>query len=477
MLDINLKYYFTLCLFLLTASSLIGQKSETLPEDSLVLYKIAYIDISGNEKTKQKIVERELNFRVGEEYTYKDLEKLTKETYKNLIKLPLFNYVTIEKKILDYDRVGISINVEERWFVWPQFSIINNDRNFNTWWETKDLSRLDYRIAVKQNNVFGLNHTLKLELSYGYTRDFSLSYKNISLGKLQKHFLGCRVHYFRQHSIFYKSIDNKSKVFDISDNYVIRGVNGSINYSFRPKHKSTHSISVSYNDIEISDTLFNSRNDFLAGNNKRNKYLKFVYNYTLDNRDNSSYPLSGNRLRFSFVKRGFNLSKKYPVNLMYVHTSFNQFYKIVNRLYAAHSLSVKKSLQSKTPYYYKRGLGYYDYLRGFEYYVIEAEDLMLVKNTLNFELLPRIITNLNFIPIKKFKKIHYSIYINTFFDFAWSHENDEEVVAHNNLTNSLLYSGGLGINLVTYYDKVLRIEYSLNSLGEGAVFIHFKASI
>ncbi len=476
MLGFSLKYCCTL-LLLLISFSLCGQDIDTLSKDSLVLYKIVRINISGNEKTKQRIIERELNFKVGEEYTYSELEKLTKETYKNLIKLSLFNYVTIDKQILEYERIIVNIIVEERWFIWPQFSIINNDRNFNTWWETRDLSRLDYRLAVRQNNVFGLNHTLKFELSYGYTRDFSLGYQNISFGRVQKHFLDWHAHYFRQYSIFYRSYNDKSEIFDISDDYVITGISGMINYSFRPKYKSTHSVEISYNDVEISDTLFRIRSDFLAGNNKINRYIKFAYRYTLDNRDDASYPLSGNRLQLSLVKRGFSLSKKYPVNLMYVYSSFSQFYKIVNRLYAAHSLSVKKSLQSKTPYYYKRGLGYGDYLRGFEYYVVEAEDLAILKSTLNFELLPKIITNLNFIPIKKFKKIHYSIYLNTFFDIAWSHENNEEVIANNNLNNSLLYSGGLGINFVTYYDKVLRLEYSVNSLGEGALFIHFRASI
>jgi len=36
---------------------------------------------------------------------------------------------------------------------------------------------------------------------------------------------------------------------------------------------------------------------------------------------------------------------------------------------------------------------------------------------------------------------------------------------------------GAGIDFVTYYDKVLRVEYSINRMGEKGLFIHFMTSI
>ncbi len=474
---LKFKYYLILSLLLVIEICAKAQPEKLPPADTLVLYEIAYIEISGNDKTREKIVKRELSFKKGEQYILSELKDLIDESYKNLIKLSLFNYVTINTEIMRYQRIKIEVILEERWFVWPQLSIINNDRNFNTWWKTRDFSRLDYRLAVEQNNVFGLNHTLKFEISYGYTRDFSIGYRNISLGAQQKHFIDLHCKYYKQASVFYRSYNDKAESFYSDNNEVIVGKGALINYSFRPRHKSTHSWELSYHDIKIADTLLQVRPDFLSENKAKNVFFQFAYTYIVDNRDNSSFPLTGNRFKVSMVKRGLGINKKYPVNLLYFYTNFRQFYKINKRLYAAHSLSIKKSLQTKTPYYYKRGLGYADYLRGFEYYVVEAEDLIIMKNTLNFELLPRIITNLNFIPIKKFKKIHYSIYLNTFFDIGYGRERDASVIENNRLINSLLYSGGIGINLVTYYDKVLRVEYSLNSLGEAGVFVHFKASI
>jgi len=45
------------------------------------------------------------------------------------------------------------------------------------------------------------------------------------------------------------------------------------------------------------------------------------------------------------------------------------------------------------------------------------------------------------------------------------------------LSNKFIFGGGLGIDFVTYYDAVLRLEYSVNSEKEFGFFIHFKADI
>ena len=45
--------------------------------------------------------------------------------------------------------------------------------------------------------------------------------------------------------------------------------------------------------------------------------------------------------------------------------------------------------------------------------------------------------------------------------------NHDSYKSHNNfLVNKLMYSFGVGIDFVTYYDKILRFDYSLNALGE-----------
>jgi len=476
----SLKYYLQLVLVCISSHAVLAQDSlanSELPDTAIQTYLISNIQIEGNQKTKERIIIRELIFKIGDEFEMGKLERAIEESKTNLLKQPLFNYVTIEKHLIDFNRVLVKIIVEERWFIWPQLHIYNNDRNFNSWWQTKDLGRLDYRLYVKQYNVLGLNHVLRVGLSYGYTRELSIYYKNISLDKNQHHFLGLGANYFQQKSTFFRNIDNKQESFTVTENDAIKGQMAQIEYTYRPRHKSKHRLIASYKNIEIADSIFVLNRNFLANNQTINSYFEIGYQYNFDRRDSRGYPLYGNWLSFDIVKTGIGINIKQPINLFHIRTNAKQFYNVFGRIYGAHSLTLKKSLENDQPYYFKRGLGYGDFLRGFEYYVIEGEDYYLSRNTFKFELLPKRISNLKFIPIKKFKKIHYAVYLTTYFDFGLAHEKNEEIRLNNNLSNKLLYSSGIGLDIATYYDRVFRFEYSLNSLGETGFFIHFKVSI
>ena len=42
------------------------------------------------------------------------------------------------------------------------------------------------------------------------------------------------------------------------------------------------------------------------------------------------------------------------------------------------------------------------------------------------------------------------------------------------LVNDFLYSTGIGFDLVTYYDQVYRLEFTLNNLGEPGIYLHLE---
>jgi hypothetical protein len=74
--------------------------------------------------------------------------------------------------------------------------------------------------------------------------------------------------------------------------------------------------------------------------------------------------------------------------------------------------------------------------------------------------------------MKQFNKSHYSLYLGLFSDMGYV--IDEQTNEHNTLSNSLLWGNGISLDYVTYYDKLLRIEFSVNHLGEKGVFLHFS---
>jgi hypothetical protein len=66
--------------------------------------------------------------------------------------------------------------------------------------------------------------------------------------------------------------------------------------------------------------------------------------------------------------------------------------------------------------------------------------------------------------------------LKTFFDSGYVNNNftDPENVA---LSNRYLFGGGVGLDIVTYYDLVLRLEYSINDRGDAGFFVNAKVDI
>jgi outer membrane protein assembly factor BamA len=438
---------------------------------------IGKINLKGNQKTHDGIILRELTFKVGDCLNETLLKNAINQSRTNLLKLPLFNFVSIELIPINSSLCNIDIIVEERWFLWPQLAIINNERNFNTWLEEHDFSRLDYRLSVKQYNTLGLNHIIRGGVSYGYTRELSLGYQNIAIGRNKKHLIGFYGSYSLYKSFFYRTYNNKQESFTSSNDDVLLNKNFRIEYFFRPAISIYHKLYISFQQVDISDSLLLVSPVFLAGSKKHNNFIEAQYHFIFDKRDSRSYPLSGSWLNFSIIKTGFRINNSSEVNLLNFALSIKQYYPIEEKLYGAHSFTIRKSMNGSQPYYYKENLGYIDFIRGFEYYVIEGDDYYLLKNGLKYEILPQTIKYLNFIPVKKFKKIHYAIYLDAFIDIGYAHDKNAEALLRNNMSDKVLYSFGLGFDLVTYYDKVLNIEYSFNSLKQKGIFIHFIAPI
>ncbi len=85
--------------------------------------------------------------------------------------------------------------------------------------------------------------------------------------------------------------------------------------------------------------------------------------------------------------------------------------------------------------------------------------------------------NLNFIKTEKFSKVHYAFYINLFTDIGFVYEAYRDPALKNTFENELLVGYGIGLDFVTYYDIVIRLEFSANNKWEKGVFLHFRAPI
>jgi hypothetical protein len=83
---------------------------------------------------------------------------------------------------------------------------------------------------------------------------------------------------------------------------------------------------------------------------------------------------------------------------------------------------------------------------------------------------------MDFVKNEKFNTFFYALYLNVFTDAGYVMDN--YYYLHNNkYENQLLLGSGIGLDYVTYYDKVFRFEYSINRTGKGGFYIYFIAPI
>ena len=110
-------------------------------------------------------------------------------------------------------------------------------------------------------------------------------------------------------------------------------------------------------------------------------------------------------------------------------------------------------------------------MRGYEYYVIDGVAGGYLKTTVTRELLnfniktpPRKNKEPYHIPVRVFGKI----YGNT--GYVYNPQPGD-----NFLSNKMLYSWGLGIDVLTFYDFTLKLEWTFNQLGQNGLFLHRKS--
>lgn len=436
-------------------------------------FYISKIIIEGNKITHNKIILRELTFKAGDTIKIENYETEKKKSADNLMNISIFNFVSITESISS-NEISILIKVTERWYIWPIPVFDLADRNFNTWWKTKDFDRVNYGVDLAIYNFRGRSETLDLLLSLGYDEKYGIIYKIPYINKKQKIGLVFSTNFIRSHEVALKDSNNKVVFYKNNDFYPKQSLSSSIGLTYRNNIHNTHSIQFGIENYKFSDSLLQKNENYTVDNQNKLNYFTLYYQFKNDYRNYKPYPLQGHYFDIEITKYGlFSIYNK-STDFVSFKSTFRKYFKINEKLYFASGLT--GMINSKLPYYIQNGLGYVrDYVRGYEYYVINGQGFTLIKNNLKYAIVSQKIAKIKAIKTEKFNTIPFAFYLNLYADAAYVYKPNED--KYNSLVNKPLIGFGLGLDFVTYYDKVLRLEYSINKSGEKGVFIHFMTSI
>jgi outer membrane protein assembly factor BamA len=400
---------------------------------------------------------------------------------ENLMNTSLFNFVNVESKSVEENPASVDIifSFTERWYIWPWPILEFADRNFNTWWtENRDLSRLSYGVALRWENFRGRKETLELNLKFGYNEQYGLNYTIPYLNKKETLGLSFGASYGRTREVPVINLNNELIYYKDEDLYVMDMVKSHVSLIYRREIYNTQTFRLEYNFMNFADTLLEINPGFSVDNKNKLQYLSLAYRYRSDHRDLKAYPLQGYYFELEVVKRGLGILDNGNLDVFYVQTTFRRYLQLGKRWYFASGLNSKFSNDPVQPFYMERAIGYgRDIVRGYEYYVVNGQNFGIFKNNLKFALLPTRQFQIKCIKSEKFSKVHYAFYLNAFLDMGFAYNFYSRQELNNDLENHFLLGYGLGLDFVTYYDIVWRIEYSFNRMNEHGFFLHFTAPI
>ena len=445
-------------------------------QDTTSYVVVTDIVISGNNVTKDAIIFRELTFGIGDTIPLQQWDEELRISRENVQNTTLFNFVTFEQQEdKSSNCVVLLIDVVERWYLWIYPYVAYSDRNLNAWYEADNLARFSYGVELKYRNFLGLKHNLNFTLISGYNQNYGLSYDMPYLTGKQCFGVEVGVGYKRDKEVSYITESNKVLYFNGGDEFAKQSAFVFVEPYFRFGCRNKLFVNFSYNNTLFHDSLSSLNDDFGNVEGSRFHYLALSAIYKNDYRDEQNYPLNGHYFELMMEKVGFGAFETSP-DVFYAKITADLYRPIKGRWYWASNLTMKMSPDTDVPYFLNQGLGYKnDFVRTYELYVVDAMNFALMKNNLKFAILNPVTKYIPFIKNERFGKIHFALYANLFFDCAYSWKMPVNQTSF--LDNKFIFGTGIGIDFVTYYDKVLRLEYGVNDMGETGFFVHLVAPI
>ena len=439
--------------------------------DSLAKLHVRKIFITGNKKTKDYLILREMELKPGDSIAAIRLVDALEKDRQHIYNTTLFVEVVIEPLLLNAYDFDIYITVKERWYIFPLPELKFIDGNLNKWlvYYKGDLNRVNYGVNFVHYNLTGRKDQLAIHLLNGYTKTISFNYKAPYSNPALTNGFSVGGNYLQSREVAYKTSYDNEFLFYKKNNFVRHGWNINLGYSIRKGIKLSHSFNLGYTHLHVDDSVISANYNKAYFNTPVSTvgYVDLFYSLKYIDVNNVLYPLKGFSGSISLSKRGLKFSG--GINSFSIDAQVNRYWSLSKKWYAGTQFRGSIKLPFDQPYINQQAMGYLgNYVRGLDYKIIDGVAYAIGKFNLKREILNFNINTI-FKKSKTLNKIPFRIYAKTFADMGYCY-NKKEFASR--LNNTFLASTGVGIDIVTLYDLQVRIEYSVNQLGQKGLFLH-----
>lgn len=398
------------------------------------------IVIVGNEKTKDRVILREMKTKAGEPYQPDLLDK----DMKRIESLRLFSRVRADAVKADDDAV-ILITVNERWYIFPIPILYRNEKSWKKW---------SYGLGVLHNNVRGLANELLAAGWLGFNPGFDVEYTNPWFGgdlKLNSHI---EIYHMK-----FRSQNLKHDRFD--ETY--RGIDWSIGKRWG-YHIYTYAM------FGYDFLTFPHQYQYLLPAEKDGQHIpSWGFGFTLDTRDLDQYPRSGSYISL------YASQTKWKNQLDYLKYGGEARY--YQRLIGDASLALRMAAMfsdGPLPFFAQTYLGYSERIRGQYYEQRQGGNRALASAELRIPVIP-----VRYMDIEEDSELfgHYSQDVPFGLDATLFYDIGNVWQQSESLSDGHTLEGfGAGLNVRVPYIDVFRIEYAFNPNSVGQVLFDIGVS-
>ncbi|MCR5887739.1 BamA/TamA family outer membrane protein [Hymenobacter sp. J193] len=433
--------------------------------------RVASIVFAGNAITKDRILRAELDFREGDTLTIENLARRLEANRRRLFNLQLFHTVGVQTVCRD-GALTVLFGVQERWYTFPVPIFSLADRNIRSWLDRNDRwRRVDYGVHLVRYNFRGRNELLRGNLQLGFNQKYEVFFENP--GARYRPGLALGASLTRSRALDYQTRNDRLLTYRAAAGFAIRREYVTAGLRWRNTVQRRTALDLAAYREWIADSVRLGNPDFFRQGTTRH-YLDLRLTRTFNQRNTFAYPLTGRYLQLAVAQRVYVNSNSPAFTTLFVQAA--RYWTLPRKLYYSLGLTTQARLAGKAlPYADTRALGYTTLVRGYDRYVIDGNHYAVVQQGLSYPLLATRRVEVGVTDNPKFSSLPLAIYLNTFVDAGYVAAR--QVPADNRFPNHLLASAGLGVHLVTYYDRVLTLEYTRTVTGGAGFYVRTEFPI
>ncbi len=451
------------------------------PADSAQKVIVRSVTLKGNYRTRDRIILREMSIHIGDSIRLGDLPGRIAWDQRNINNTTLFVTVDVTTQIMSpgdstqLAYIDLTVTMKERWYfiAYPVFDLA--DRNFNEWWydRGRDFSRVIYGGHLSYRNVTGTNDRLQVVIERGFLQRTILSYSKPYIDKAQRIGLRVDVGYITNKEIPYRTQFDKW-VYVKSEDVLRERKYAALTLTHRHGLYHYHTLDSRYTQNTISDTIAKLNPDYFLDGRTKQQFLAMSYSYRYDRRDNVVYPLQGTL--FSATVGVSGLLPKDSFHFLDLSASMTRYWALGGRFYLAGGLRARSTWPTRQPYFNLRGLGSStDMVRGYELYVVDGQRTAIWRNSVRYQLF-NVRKQLNWLHVRQFNTVPIAAYLTAFGDAGYVSSTVAEQY-QSQLANRLLVGTGMSLDVVSFYNLVMRFSGTINGQGKAGFFFNLAQEL